>query len=98
MDMTAPESTDMEMYQATERSLLITHDHQALKVQNVAKIQCQAEAEAWDNVQSQFYEVDNQDIRRVCLKRESEEWEMESKCRPSPQYHPHQEEERAQHL
>ena len=73
MDTTAPESTDTEMYQATEQSLLITHDHQALKVQNVAKIQRQAEAEARDSVQSQFYEVNNQDIRRVCLKRESEE-------------------------
>ena len=63
MDTTAPESTDTEMYQATERSLLITHNHQAFKIQNVAKIQCKAEAEAQDNVQSQFYEVDNQDIR-----------------------------------
>ena len=44
MDTTAPESTDTEMYQATEQSLLITSDRQALKVQNVAKIQCQAEA------------------------------------------------------
>ena len=58
----------------------------------MAKIQCQAEAEARDSVQSQFYEVNNQDIRRVCLKRESEEQEVESKHRPSPQYHPCQEE------
>ena len=46
MDTTVPESTDTEMYWAAERSLLITHDHQALKVQNVARIQCQAEEEA----------------------------------------------------
>ena len=59
MDMTAPKSTDTEMYQATERSLLITHNHQAFKIQNVAKIQCKAR----DNVQLQFCEADNQDIR-----------------------------------
>ena len=46
MDTTAPESTDTEMHRAAERSLLITHDHQALKVQNVARIQRQAEEEA----------------------------------------------------
>ena len=92
MDTTAPESTNTEMYQATEQSLLITHDRQAFKIQNVAKIQCQAEAEAQDNVQLQFYEVDNQDIRRICLKRESEERDVEQKCRPSPQQCPHQEE------
>ena len=46
MDMTVPESTDTEMHWVAERSLLITHDHQALKVQNVARIQCQAEEEA----------------------------------------------------
>ena len=46
MDMTAPESTDTEMHWAAERSLLITHDHQALKVQNVARIQHQVEEEA----------------------------------------------------
>ena len=46
MDTTAPESTDTEMYWAAERLLLITHDHQALKVQNVARIQRQAEEEA----------------------------------------------------
>ena len=43
MDTTVPESTDTEMHQAAERLLLITHDHQALKVQNVARIQRQAE-------------------------------------------------------
>ena len=46
MDTTAPDSTDTEMHQAAERLLLITHNHQALKVQNVAKIQCKAEEEA----------------------------------------------------
>ena len=83
----APDSTDTEMYQATEQSLLITHDSQALKVQNVARIQCQAEAEARSSVQAQFYEVD-QDIRCVRLKRESEERDSEPKCRPSPQHWP----------
>ena len=39
----APDSTDTEMYQAAERSLLITHDREALKVQNMARIQRQAE-------------------------------------------------------
>ena len=84
----APDSTDTEMYQATERSLLITHDSQALKVQNVARIQCQAKAEARSSVQAQFYEVVDQDIRHVCLKRESEERDSEPKCWPSPQYRP----------
>ena len=34
----------------------------------------------------------DQDTRRVCLKRESEERDSESKCRPSPQHRPCQEE------
>ena len=85
VEAVVPDSTDTEMYQATERSLLITHDRQALKVQNVARIQRKAKEEARSNVQVQFYEVD-QDIRRVRLKRESEEWDSEPKCRPSPQH------------
>ena len=60
MDMTAPESKDTEMHGAAERSLLITHDHQALKVQNVARIQRQVEEEARSNVQAQFYEMADQ--------------------------------------
>ena len=91
-EVVAPDSTDTEMYQATERSLLITHDSQALKVQNVARIQCQAEAEAWSSIQAQFYEVVDQDIRHVRLKRESEEQDSEPKRRPSPQHRPRQEE------
>ena len=87
-DVAAPDSTDTEMYQATERSLLITHDRQAFKVQNVARIQCKAEAEAWSSIQAQFYEVADQDTRCVRLKRESEERDSEPKCRPSPQYRP----------
>ena len=92
MDTTAPESTDTEMYRAAERSLLITHDHQALKVQNVARIQCQAEEEARSNIQAQFYEMADQDTRRVHLRRESEECEIEPRCRLSPQHRPRQEE------
>ena len=92
MDTTAPESTDTEMYRAAEQSLLITHDHQALKVQNVARIQRQAEEEARSNIQAQFYEMANQDTRRVCLRRESEEREIEPRCRFSPQHCPSQEE------
>ena len=91
MDMTVPESTDTEMYQAAERSLLITHDHQALKVQNVARIQRQVEEEARSNVQAQFYEMADQDTRRVHLRRESEEREIEPRCQLSPQHCPHQE-------
>ena len=92
MDMTVPESTDTEMYRAAERSLLITHDHQALKVQNVARIQRQAEEEAQSNVQAQFYEMADQDTRRVHLRRESEERKIEPRCRLSPQHRPRQEE------
>ena len=92
MDTTAPESTDTEMYRAAEWSLLITHDHQALKVQNVARIQHQAEEEARSNVQAQFYEMADQDTRCVHLRRESEEREIEPRCRLSPQHCPRQEE------
>ena len=92
MDTTAPESTDTEMYQVAEWSLLITHDHQALKVQNVARIQHQAEEEAQSNVQAQFYEMADQDTRRVHLRRESEEREIEPRCWLSPQHRPRQEE------
>ena len=92
MDMTAPESTDTEMYRVAERSLLITHDHQALKVQNVARIQHQAEEEARSNIKAQFYEMADQDTRRVRLRRESEERKIEPRCRLSPQHHPRQEE------
>ena len=49
------------------------------------------EAEARSSVQAKFYEEVDQDIRRVCLKRESEEWDSEPKRRPSPQYQPRQE-------
>ena len=92
MDTTAPESTDTEMHRAAERSLLITHDHQALKVQNVARIQHQVEEEARSNVQAQFYEMADQDTRHVHLRRESEECKIEPRCRLSPQHRPHQEE------
>ena len=92
MDMTVPESTDTEMYRAAEWLLLITHDHQALKVQNVARIQCQVEEEARSNIQAQFYEMADQDTRCVCLRRESEEREIEPRRRVSPQHRPHQEE------
>ena len=94
MDTTAPDSTDTDsvMYQVTERSLLIMHDHQALKVQNMAKIQWQVEEQARNNVQAQFYEVSDQDTRHVCLKRESKECELAAKCRQSPQQRPRQEE------
>ena len=89
--MTAPESTDTEMHRVAERSLLITHDHQALKVQNVARIQGQAEEEARSNVQAQFYEMADQDTRHVRLRRESEEHEIEPRCWLSPQHRPCQE-------
>ena len=92
MDTTAPESTDTEMYQAAEQSLLITHDHQALKVQNVARIQRQVEEEAQSNIQAQFYEMADQDTRHVRLRRESEEREIEPRCWVSPQHCPRQEE------
>ena len=92
MDMTVPESTDTEMYWAAEWSLLITHDHQALKVQNVARIQCQVEEEARSNVQAQFYDMADQNTRHVRLRRESEEREIEPRCWLSPQHRPHQEE------
>ena len=92
MDTTVPESTDTEMHQVAERSLLITHNHQALKVQNVARMQRQAEEEARSNVQAQFYEMANQDTRHVRLRRESEEREIEPRCWLSPQHCPHQEE------
>ena len=62
-DAVAPDSTDTEMYQATKRSLLITHDSQAFKVQNVARIQRKAKAEVRSNIQAQFYEVVNKDTR-----------------------------------
>ena len=58
----------------------------------MAKIQRKAEAEVRSNIQVQFYEVVDQDTRRVCLKRESEEQESEPKRRPSPQHRPCQEE------
>ena len=80
------------MYQAAEKSLLITHDHQAFKVQNVARIQRQVEEETRSNVQAQFYEMADQDTRRVRLRRESEECKIEPRCRLSPQHCPHQEE------
>ena len=73
MDTTAPESTDTEMYQTVEWSLLITHDRQAMKVQNVAFLQHKVAEEACSHIQSQFYEVTEEDTRRVHLKRESEE-------------------------
>ena len=92
MDTTALESTDTEMHQVAEQSLLITHDHQALKVQNVARIQRQVEEEAQSNVQAQFYEMADQDTRHVHLRRESEEREIEPRCRLSPQHRPRQEE------
>ena len=92
MDTTAPESTDTEMHRVAERSLLITHDPQALKVQNVARIQRQAEEETRSNVQAQFYEMADQDTRHVRLRRESEEREIEPRRRLSPQHRPCQEE------
>ena len=92
MEVSAPDSTDTEMYQVTEQSLLITSDRQALKEMNVAKLQEQAEEQARHNVQSQFYEVVNQDTRWVHLKREGEDMQVEVKCRLPPQDHPHQEE------
>ena len=92
MDTTAPESTDTEMYHTTERQLLISSDRQAYKVQNVARIQCQAAEEARCHVQSQFYEVASQDTRRVRLKRESEVREQDTKRRTSPPLRPCQEE------
>ena len=58
----------------------------------MARIQCQAEAEACSNIQAQFYEVADQDTRRVRLKRESEERDSEPKRRPSPQHRPYLEE------
>ena len=92
MDTTAPESTDTEMYHTTERQLLVSSDHQVYKVQNVARIQCQAAEEARCHAQSQFYELASQDTRRVRLKRESEISEQDTKCRTSPPLRPCQEE------
>ena len=92
MDTTAPESTDTEMYQTTERQLLISSDRQAYKVQNVARIQHQAAEEARCHVQSQFYEVASQDTRQVRLKRESETREQDTKRQTSPPLRPRQEE------
>ena len=86
-----PDSTDTEMYQAAERSLLISSDRQALKIQNVARIQQQAKEQARSGIQAQFYEADDQDTRRVHLKRESEEREIDPKCRPSPKCRPRNE-------
>ena len=80
------------MHQATERSLLITSDRHPLKIKNVAKIQRKVEEEVRNNIQSQFYEVVDQDTRLVRLKRESEEREEQPKCRASPQQCPHNEE------
>ena len=88
MDTSAPESTDTEMVVAAERSLLITADRQALKMRNVAKLQRDAEEEARNKVQVQFYEVTGEDTRRVCLKREIEERDVEPKRRASPQQRP----------
>ena len=92
METLAPESTDTEMHQEAERSLLITSDCQALKIKNVAMIQRKAEEEVRNNIQSQFYEVVDQDTRLVHLKRESEEHEEPPKCRASPQQRPRNEE------
>ena len=58
----------------------------------MARIQRKAKAEARSSIQAQFYEEVDQDIRRVRLKRESEERDSEPKCWPSPQHRPQQEE------
>ena len=84
MDTSAPESTDSEMVVAAERSLLISADRQALKMRDVAKMQRDAEAEARKKVQVRFYDVAEEDTRRVRLKRESEDRDVEPKCRASP--------------
>ena len=88
MDTSVPESTDTEMVVAAERSLLITADRQALKMRNVAKLQRDAEEEARSRFQVQFYKVANEDTRRVHLKRESKERDVEPKRRASPQQRP----------
>ena len=61
-------------------------------MRNVAKLQRDAEEEARNKVQVQFYEVTGGDTRHVCLKRESEERDVEPKCRASPQQRPSPEE------
>ena len=53
-----PESTDMEMYQAVERDLLITNDYEAGLVRNATKARDQA---AGGNEQSR-------DVRNVQFK------------------------------
>ena len=61
----APESTDMEMYQAVEKDLLITNDYQARLVRNAAKALDQA---AGANEQPR-------DVRNVQFKEPDEEEE-----------------------
>ena len=92
MDTSAPKSTDMEMFAATERALFITHDYQAEKIKNVVRIQEQAAAVARSDVQSQFYETVGSDTRVVRLKRENEGQYVEPKCQASPEQGPCHEE------
>ena len=92
MDTSAPESTDTEMFAATERALFITHDYQAEKIKNVVRIQEEAAAVARSDVQSQFYETVGSDTRVVRLKRENEGQYVEPKRRASPEQGPRHEE------
>ena len=68
--MSAPESTDTEMYQALEKYLLISNDYQAGLVRNAAQALDQA---AGANEQSR-------DVRNVQFKEPDEEEE----CHPTP--------------
>ena len=61
----APESTDMEMYQAVERDLLITNDYEAGLVWNAAKAHDQAAGgnKQYRDVQNmQFKEPDGREV------------------------------------
>ena len=92
MDTSALESTDTEMFAATEQALFITHDYQAEKIKNVVRIQEEAAAVARSDVQSQFYETVGSDTRVVRLKRENEGQYVEPKRRASPEQGPRHEE------
>ena len=80
MQASVPESTNMEMYQAVERDLLITNNYHAVLVRNAAKVCDQA---AGGNEQSrdvrnmQFKEPDGGEVechRTPGQRPQTEEW------------------------
>ena len=69
MQASAPESTDMEMYQVVERDLLITNDYDAGLVRNAAKVRDQATGgneQAGDIRNMQFKEPDGGEVECHC--------------------------------